>query len=71
MQKTKKAYIEKESRELRIPLGEMFPTCPFRGGDLNIKVFIPMEDLSALVLDNQELSPKLRYCEFGWSTRLS
>ena len=66
----KKANFDTKTREIRIPLGcEVFPTCPILGGDLNIKIFIPTEDLRGFISSNQVSNPAIRYCEFGWSSR--
>lgn len=66
----KKAYFDRETREIRIPLqSEVFPTYPILGEDLNIKIFVLMEDLREFISNNQVLNPQIRYCEFDWSAR--
>lgn len=69
MRSKKHTLILKLGR-LGYPLGcEVFPTCPILGGDLNIKIFIPTEDLRGFISNNQVSNPVIRYCEFDWSSR--
>jgi len=66
-----KAYYDKESKELRIPLIEILPTMPLAmDKDLNIKAFIPKEELKYLLPSNKtDRSLVARYCEFHWTSR--
>lgn len=69
-QNIKKAYFDTKSKEIRIPLQEILPTCPAIGTNtLNIEITLTMEDLRYLVLKCQELNPKIRSCEFYWKNR--
>lgn len=66
-----KVYYDKENNELRIPLSEILPTMPLMmDQDLNIKAFIPKEELKYLLPSNKtDRSLVARYCEFFWTTR--
>ncbi|OCR98928.1 hypothetical protein A9K75_09240 [Campylobacter fetus subsp. testudinum] len=64
-----RAYYDKESREIRIPTSEIFPTCPtLHGADLQIKISFSFQDIQDLVLKSQDKRQSLHCCEFQWHT---
>ncbi|MCI6989578.1 MAG: hypothetical protein MR902_08525 [Campylobacter sp.] len=66
----KKAYFDIKSKEVRIPLREILPTCPaLNAKSLNIEIKLTMEDLKSLVLKSKELDPRIHSCEFHWKIR--
>lgn len=66
-QRSNRTYYDKESREIRIPTSEIFPTCPtINGGDLHIKISLTTEDILNLVSKNPDKHQVLHCCEFQW-----